>query len=267
MAAKKDSTDKVDKEFCSKFLTALESEVVSKRFCSLVREALAERNDVLDTKLNELTANVAQLRREVEAKDAVIGQLRGLCGKVEGENRELKEKIRYQDNMQRRENLLFTGLQLTTADVASDEHSSLRVMKQISELCTNTLGCNVAPEDISTAYVLPKRNRRPPAVIDGAVSAATLPDLRSVLVRFTRRHVRDEVYANRTRLAQFNRTNKTKIYVNEDLSADDRKLAADLRNLVKQKRLQGTWTSNMRLYVKEINNTVHVVSSLADLHT
>jgi hypothetical protein len=67
--------------------------------------------------------------------------------------------------------------------------SSSHVINQVAHLCTNKLGCDVKPEDISSAYVLPPK-RCPGA----AATALPTPDAKVVVVKFVRRVVRDSVY-------------------------------------------------------------------------
>ncbi len=191
---------------------------------------------------------------EVTAKDATIAQLRTTCQQLEGVNGYLRKQLDQQENQHRRENLIFSGLAVNAADIAGEENTSSSLVQRVVQVCKEQLGCDVSALDISSAYTIPIKQR-------GASNGGN----RLVAVRFTRRFVRDEVYAARSKLAMHNRSTSSKIFINEDLSPASRKLAADLRKMVKDKRLLGTWSRNNKLYVKKLDNSVAVVSSLADV--
>jgi hypothetical protein len=256
MAAEKSKTEKAaDKEFSKQFLQALETDTISRRLADIIKLALADRNEEIERKMEEVKLSVNQLRAEITTKDAVIAHLHGKCQQLEGANRDLKMQLDYQENQRRCDNLVFAGLTVTVADVAGDENTSSRLVQRVVDVCTNQLGCNVSANDISSAYVIPVKRR-------GVTVAGNKP---LVAVRFTRRIIRDEIYAARSKLATHNRNATSKVKINEDLSPASRKLAAELRKKVKDKTILGTWSRNNKLYAKKNDNSVVVVSSLDDL--
>jgi hypothetical protein len=247
--------DSGDKNFNKKFLQALESDNVAKRLSDIIKLALADRNDEIDRKMEEISQSVLLLRNEITAKDAVIAQLRTTCQQLEGANKDLRKQLGQQENERRRDNLIFSGIAVTAADLAGDENSSTNLVQRVVQICNDHLDCKVNPIDISSAYVVPVKRSSPAG------------GNRLVAVRFTRRLVRDDVYAARARLAAHNKRTPapSRIFINEDLSLESRKLAAELRKLVKNKQLLGTWSRNSKMYVKKLDNSVITVSSLSDL--
>ncbi len=252
MAEKDQHEVKPDTKFNKSFLSALESDTVAKRLSDIIQHAIAEKFNV---KIDELINTVGLLRREVEAKDASIANLSKVCRDLESANGSLKKQLSFHDSQLKRDNLIISGLELAAADAAGNGDTSSRLVQQVVSLCNDRLGCDVKTEDISFAYAIPLKRNVPPR-----------PNAqRQVVVKFTRRHVRDNIYAARMGLKDHNITAASKIFINEDLAADTQKLFAELRGMVKSKTLMGAWTSFNKVYVRKLDNSVRYVSCLADI--
>ena len=126
-----------------------------------------------------------------------------------------------QDNQLKRDNIIITDLEIATADVVADGSSSSCLVQQEVHLCNDQLVCNVKTEDISYACAIPLKCNAAPR------SNAK----RQVVVRFTRRFVRDNIYAARAKLEDYNSNTAAKIFINENLGSDSQKLFADLNKL------------------------------------
>lgn len=97
------------------------------------------------------------------------------------------------ENYQRRDNLMFSGLEVNFANITSpDDESATNIINQTVSLCNTHLSAPVQPADISVAHLLPARRNADFA-------------LRQIIVRFTRR-THDLVYRARTKLKEFNRS-------------------------------------------------------------
>lgn len=252
MADNKEHDFKPDTKFNKQFLAALESDTVAKRLSDIVQHAFAEK---FNTKFDELISTVALLRREVEAKDATIANLSKACHDLENANTLLRKQLSVQDNQLKRDNLLFAGLDLPIADAAADENTSSRIVQKVLSVCNHQLGCDVKAEDISFAYAIPLKRNMPPR-----------PNMkRQVVVKFTRRVVRDSVYAARFKLKNYNSTTSA-IFINEDLASDTQKLFAELRNMVKAKTLLGAWTNHNKVFARKLDNSIRVVTCLTDIN-
>jgi hypothetical protein len=250
MADNKDHDFKPDTKFNKQFLSALESDTVARRLSDIVQLAFAEK---FNAKFDELIATVALLRREVEAKDVTIANLSKTCRDLENNNMLLKKQISLQDTQLKRDNLLFSGLDLPVADAIADENTSSRLVQKVLSVCNDQLGCDVKIEDISLAYAIPLKRNVPPR-----------PNMRrQVVVKFTRRVVRDNVYMARFKLKNFNNA-ASAIFINEDLATDVQKLFAAARNMVKAKTLLGAWTNHSKVFVRKLDNSICVIT-LADL--
>ena len=125
---------------------------------------------------------------------------------------------------------------------------------KVIKLCRDKLGIEVAPSDISTAHRIKLKSDR------GSNAAP-------IIVRFTRRTIRDTVYRLRFQLKNHKSTNKSlHIYINQDLTDKNRKLLAAVRRKLQNEILQSMWTSGCRILVKDNNDHVTVLTSLAHVN-
>lgn len=92
----------------------------------------------------------------------------------------------------------------------------------------NSKDININTRDIEACHPLPKRDKRPHAVI----------------VRFVNRKQKMDV------LKQGKKLKGTNVYINEHLTKKNSEVARQARILKKQKRIQATWTSNCKIFIK-----------------
>ncbi len=218
--------------------------------------ALTEITEKFTKKVDELNLNILSLKAEVQRKDQTIGLLAA-------ENQQLKDtveilnvKVGESESYQRRENLILTGLEVRTADrvnATSDPlaQSSNTLLKKIIDFCTDVLHCNVDESDISIAHLLPSKDANSPP---------------AVMVRFVRRSVRDEVYSARSRLKNYTTPSNNKIFINEDLTAMNRKILGVLRAKLRNKVIAGAWSQSGRIMAKTLRDSVKHIATLADAH-
>jgi hypothetical protein len=88
-----------------------------------------------------------------------------------------------------------------------------------------------------------------------------------VVVKFVRRCQRDMVYMARKKLFTPGNEVRHKIFINEDLSPDVRKLLGSLRHMVRNGTLSGAWSNFGKIYAKKLDGTVIHITKLSDLHT
>jgi hypothetical protein len=153
---------------------------------------------------------------------------------------------------------------MAAADLASnsDESSSSRIKRQVLSICHEKLHCDVQPTDISSVHTIPVKRQ------GGLGSQAASPGSgqRLVVVRFTRRDVRDSVYFSRMKLKDHNLGAARKVFINEDLSNDARKLFAELRKRVAAKLLLGVWSKFNKLYIKKLDGSTVSISNISELN-
>ena len=69
-----------------------------------------------------------------------------------------------------------------------------------------------------------------------------------VIVRFTNRKGRDQVFGARLRLKSVERNRR--VYINEDLQRETARLSLKARKLCKSKTIYGAWTTGGTLYIR-----------------
>ncbi len=105
--------------------------------------------------------------------------------------------------------------------------SSVSVIDKVIDFCNHVLDCNITVSDISIAHALPVK------------AASNQPA--AVIVRFVRRSVRDKVFSSRHKLKTYITADGNKIYINEDLTANNRKILVALRLKVHNHVIGGAW--------------------------
>jgi hypothetical protein len=243
-------------KFNKQLLGALNSTSVTNRLTDIMKNVIVANEklitDDVNKKFAELMASISLLRDELKQRDSLIASLKDANIKLSAENTQLKNRINEMDSAARRDNLTFTGLTLSFADVASDNastsSSSQRIVDQVVELCNTTRNVSVSSNDISAAFPIHKGTSTTPSV---------------VLVKFVRRCQRDSVYLARKKLQSL--STGRKIFINENLPQDTRKLLGTLRSSVKSHTLLGAWTNFGKVYVKKLDSSIMQVKSLSDL--
>jgi hypothetical protein len=120
------------------------------------------------------------------------------------------------------------------------------------KLCNETLEVPITSQDISAAFPLVK-------------GTVTVPSVS--LVRFVRQVDRDKVFLAKRKLSERNGIpSAKKVYINEDLPVDSRKLLGALRRLVKSHNLGGAWSYFGKVLAKRLDGSIVTVTKLSDLN-
>ncbi len=244
-------SDKAETKFQKQLISAFDTAAVGGKLSSLIKDSITEVMNEQSKRISELVGTVNLLRDELKNRDRTIDDLLTRNTQMIADNAKLSTKIVELENYLRRDNLVFSGLEVNFANVASTDETPSNLVNQVISLCNTQLNCAVFDSDISTAHLLPKGNGENVR--------------RQVIVRFTRRCVRDLVYKARTRLKDYNHVHDKKIYVNEDLSSATRSLFKDARQLFKNKLINGCWTRSGKVMVKTIRDAVVEIKKPADL--
>lgn len=207
-------------------------------------------------KMDEMNLTLVTLRAEIQRKDLALEKITSENQQLKSTIQALSGKLEDSEAYQRRENLIFSGLPIRDADRAaatSDTlaQSSQSITDKVVTFCNDVLGCKVASADISIAHPLPASN------------GSTNP---SIIVRFVRRSVRDDVYSARMKLKNYKTTLNSKVYINEDLTASNRKILAALRLKVRNKTILGAWTQSGKVHAKDCRGNVKPIVTLSEAH-
>lgn len=91
---------------------------------------------------------------------------------------------------------------------------------------------------------------------------ASADEAPSVLAKFVRCSVRDQVYKSLFALKDFNANKPTvkRIFINEDLVEVHQRLLGAARKLTCDKKLKSSWSHNCRLYISCVDDSTHAVN-------
>lgn len=185
----------------------------------------------------------------------VVAGLQSQINKLQTENEKLKTvnanlahrvdflefKADESEQYSRRDNLRITGIVEKEDD--NTDHQVLDMAKAI--------GSTLSLRDIAVSHRLGKKrvNGKP----------------RDIIVKFNSRRDRDMFYKNRVLLKTNGYEGK---FVNEDLTQYRSGVLYEARQLVRQKKIVGAWSTNCKLFVKVIKDkktSVHTVTCKRDL--
>ena len=218
-------------------LSKVFDDVLSKRLCHLEETVIKLNADLCDRmkEIQKLESDNALLKTEMFSKSKKIEDL---------------------ERYSRQDDLIIHGISESFASIVS-ESSQMQadIVQPSNELsaesenaflrfCSDQLGVKLSSADISTCHRLKGKRT-------GTDSTRPLID------RFTSRKAKIAVLAARKKLAA-QRDSSPKVYINEHLTPTAVKLFAEARRLKKQHQINDTWTRNGLIYVKELNNNIHV---------
>lgn len=197
------------------------------------------------TELGTISDSISEIKSELESVKRI--------------NSTLQHQINELNTYSRRDNLMFYGLKVTSyADAASVtrdnsntavpvdlRENNSRLVQEILNICNNTLNVPITTSDISVAHRV------------GSSSSASNSSQSSppIVVRFTSRRARDNVFAARKKLKD---SNLPGLYINEHLSTDMAKIFKQARDLIKSKKIHSAWSHNGIVFFKVSSDGVAV---------
>jgi hypothetical protein len=163
------------------------------------------------------------------------------------ENQELRARIESTEVHSRRNSLIIHGIPEATAqDFVLGPHSGTalghqgpRGFHQTEELivgfCNDNLDLPVTIQDVSFAHRLPR---------------GKMDKHRPIIVTFTSHRIKEDVYGSRRRLRTLHSGSNAgaPVFINEHLTKLNAQIFAGTRQLLKGKKITGTWTSGGIVY-------------------
>ena len=206
-------------------------------FANVKYEEVLARFEKFEKDKNHLMAENSTLKKTIQVMDEQIKQL-------QKESNDMKQ-------YSRRDCLEIQGIPYNR------EESSDDIIKKVGDLMDVYLGDN----DISISHRLPL-----PKSYKGKRSTPPL------IVKFTRRTVKEKFYKARTKLKGCNTmedlgyTENNRIFINECLTEQNQQLFNECLKFKKQKKLLSIWTSNGKVYLrKDINTRAILIGCKDDL--
>uniref|UniRef100_A0A1A8F5H3 Uncharacterized protein n=1 Tax=Nothobranchius korthausae TaxID=1143690 RepID=A0A1A8F5H3_9TELE len=171
----------------------------------------------------ELVEEIKDLRRQNEEKDKRIAMLEIRVSELEQYSRVNDVIVTGLETMHR------TYARVTAAESRdSPEHELNSLEKQVIDFL-GSKGINIDSKDIEGCHPLPSKNKnQKPAII----------------IRLVNRKQKKEL------LKQGRKLKGTNVYINEQLIKKNADIARQARLLRKQKKIQSTWTSNCKVFIK-----------------
>ena len=218
---------------------------------------------VLDALGNALHSKIVTVVDEIVEKKLTplsnaVNALEADVIRLRADNNSLRRHVEELDTYGRGCNLIIHGLRETSySDAASASviggarddsrktgsglglsagptETNVSTEQAVVEFCSDVLNVDVTRADISVAHRLKK-------------SKFAKPDEPApIIVRFSSRRTRNNVYAARKCL----KNHEPRIFINEHLIKERSDLLRQARLLVKNKQLQGAWTSNGIVYIR-----------------
>ena len=195
--------------------------------------ANALKKHISDAIKHELEPHLAQIRKlthEVHEKEQMIT--------------ELEQKVDNIEQYMRRDCLTVTGIK---------ESLNENTDELIIDMAKSKLNVELTPTDISRSHRIPGGPPRPDTLNNGSP--------RAIIVKFATYNARKKVYSSRRLL----KDSPDKMFINEVLTRKRSALAFQARQLIKQRLIQQTWTSDGKILVKTNYDKIEVVWSEEDL--
>ena len=192
-------------------------------------------------KIDKQSVNLAALRAGIQRKDAIIGSLNNENDLLKSSIRHLNDILNEAEAYQRRENLIFNGLLLRMADIASVNDDPLAescpsIASQIATFCSDKLNIDIADKDISVAHALGNGRK-------------------AIIVRFVRRYARDKVFYAKTKLKNYKDAAGNKVFINEDLTENARKILKVARTKLRDRHIAAVWIKSGHVFYKDNRGT------------
>ena len=178
------------------------------------------------------------LRKEIQSLTIENMDIRKKLDETEGKLKTAENEIEELQQYTRRNNLEIHGIPETTNENTDD------IVKKVAE----AVDVEVLNSDIDISHRLPTRNeQQQPAII----------------VRFTRRSIRNQLYAARKKLQKKTtsdiglhtpRQENHRIYINEQLTRRNKQLFHNANMKRKTLKWKYIWTQNGRIYVRKEND-------------
>ncbi len=223
-------------KFITNFSCALRNSQIKKLLGEIVHDKVEQVTQEMENRLRALESK--SLGLEIENKD-LRTQVDSFKMKAESLEDQLNELAQYS----RRNSLRVAN--------PWEEKPGENTDELVKEMSSTLLSVELTDADIGRSHRIgPKRGNTP----------------RSIVVGFTSYRARQKLYLARTKLAHRHAGDAGKnIYINEHLTPQRAHVAASARNLKKDGAIQDTWTSDGKIFVKEANGRVTVVTTRRQL--
>ena len=204
---------------------------------------LNAKYDELLNKMKNTNENVARHGSDISNIKATIKRVEKLASDTSAEAEEMAQYMR-------RDFLEITGV------MANEDCSAEAIVTSVG----NLIGVPLQEKDISVAHPISTyREDAPPKLI----------------VKFTRRCVRDRFYSNRRKLVKkkakdlpnLNLSSQADVFISESLTPFKKKLFGDVNKVKKKLKWKYIWTYNGRIFLRQDENKPSFSFNCVQIHT
>ena len=213
---------------------------------------MSERFDEMTRKLDKLEQEKTEILRESH-------RLKSECLHLSNELNQVKTNLNDLEQYTRRDCLEIRGIPIQTDREDTDE-----IVKKVGEM----VGVSIESKDISTSHRLPQTSR---SDIEGRPRSAFPPTL---IVKFTSRSVRDELYRARRHLKgkttrdlhpsqRMNSEPGNNIFIAESLTKANKDLFTSCLKLRRELNYSFIWTNYGRIYMRKntSSSAIHIANT------
>ena len=198
-----------------------------------------------DQKIRELETSLSFLSGKY---DTLINQVQSSNGKYNGLEKKVKDLQKVQFDLECFVDDLAQYLRRDCVEISGIPPTEELTCEDIVLSLGNEMGLELDKEDISTAHVQPTFDK----VKDD-----------KMIVKFTRRSVRNDFYGNRKEVAgskvssisSLATESDKKVYISESLTPSKKKLFGVVNKLRKKLQWKYIWSNNGRIYLKQAANS------------
>lgn len=198
-----------------------------------LRQEIEEMKNSLSV-FNTLYENMKQKQEQLTSENKVLKK----------ENEQLSKRLAESEQYSRLNNIEIKGIPCTQGEDCS------KILEKIGE----AVGCTVTPADVDVVHRVPAKKDT------------------NIIARFCSRTKKTDFLrkARKARITttalNFPKSEESKIFVNEHLTPDNKRLFAQALELKKEKEWKFLWTDNCRIKARQTEDSkVYVIASAADL--
>lgn len=180
-------------------------------------KAMSDKYDDVLKRMETQSADICDLKKHVEKLEAKVD---------EQEIKKLRQEMNNLEQYSRQQNMEIFGL---------PQHTDEKLLERINVLADELELARLSETDVEAVHRLPLRG-------EGDTSDRIAP----VLVRFSSRVIRDKWLSKKSELKKRN----SKIYLNENLTAQNKALLWKMKARAKEKEYEFAWFKNGKLFVR-----------------
>ena len=241
-------------------ITALKAEIaelsrsqdfISKQYDEIIKlnskkmedfDELKQKHDSFCTDYRRLKTHYNALKLANEKQTNQLDELMINSADLEKKSNSEAVKLDAIDQYSRRQNLEFLGIPVTANEDVID------IVVKLSKL----VGVDITKSDISTAHRLrPKRH-------------STIGEPPAIIAQFINRNLRNLIYSKHTAAKfipenDFPISKMKRLYINENLTQERKKLLWQIKQRMKQLEIKFLWTMNGKIYVRKDEDSTSVI--------